>query len=114
MTRHDLYEELGGVATIPDPEKLGTLLPALYSFDGMGMDAPVGMKIFNPCGAESWYLTEYDAETDTAFGWCDLGWGCPELGYVSMAEMRAIKGPLGIGLEVDLYFGPKTLKEVAA
>ena len=114
MVRHDLYEELGGVAKIPAPGKLGGLLPALGHYDGLGMDAPVGMKVFNPCGAETWYLTEYDPAEDKAFGWCDLGWGFPELGYVSVAELRAIKGPLGIGLEVDLHFAAKTLEEVAA
>jgi len=35
-----------------------------------------------------------------------------ELGYVSLAEMELIQGPLGIGIEQDLYFTQKRLSEV--
>ena len=30
----------------------------------------------------------------TAFGLCDLGLGCPELGYVSLNELRTVRGKL--------------------
>ena len=32
---------------------------------------------------------------------------CPELGYVSLAEIESVKGPLGLGIERDLYFRPR-------
>jgi hypothetical protein len=33
-------------------------------------------------------LTEIDpGDDDTAFGLCDLGLGCPEVGYVSLSEL---------------------------
>jgi hypothetical protein len=38
------------------------------------------------------------------FGLCDLGFGFPELGYVSLAELSALKGPLGLPVERDLHF----------
>jgi hypothetical protein len=58
------------------------------------------VKLFNPCGAGTWLLTELDPDDgDTAFGLCDLGVGCPELGSVSIAELadiRLLGGALGI------------------
>ena len=62
------------------------------------------VKLFNPCGAATWLLTEMDSDGDTLFGLCDLGFGSPELGFVSLAEIESVKGPLGLGIERDLYF----------
>ena len=62
------------------------------------------VKLFNPVGAATWLLTELDADGDTLFGLCDLGLGFPELGSVSLAELQAVKGPLGLGIERDLHF----------
>ncbi len=30
--------------------------------------------------------------------------GCPELGEVSISELQAIRGPLGLGVERDLHW----------
>ncbi len=63
------------------------------------------VKLFDPCGAATWLLTElYPGDPDIAFGLCDLGHGSPELGSVSITELEAITGPLGIGIERDRYF----------
>ena len=68
------------------------------------------VKYFDPCGAATWIITELmpaqgeGAEPDMLFGLCDLGMGCPELGYVSLAELRGVTGRLGLGIERDLYF----------
>ncbi|GLS35459.1 single-stranded DNA endonuclease [Mesorhizobium tianshanense] len=65
--------------------------------------APV-VKLFDPTGPATWLLTELDADGDTLFGLCDLGFGYPELGSVSLAELESVKGRLGLGIERDLYF----------
>lgn len=65
------------------------------------------VKLFNPVGAATWLLTELDADGDTLFGLCDLGFGFPELGSVSLAELQAVMGPLGLGIERDLHFAPR-------
>jgi hypothetical protein len=65
------------------------------------------VKLFNPCGAATWLLTEMMEDGDTLFGLCDLGFGAPELGYASFAEIQSVKGPFGIGIERDLYFRPR-------
>ena len=40
------------------------------------------------------------------FGWCDLGIGdgMAELGYVMLSELKALKGPGGLGVERDLHY----------
>jgi hypothetical protein len=63
------------------------------------------VKLFTPDGACTWLLTELDPEEpDIAFGLCDLGMQCPELGSVSVAELRAVRGRLGLPVERDLHF----------
>ncbi len=46
------------------------------------------VKLFTPDAQCTRLLTEIDEGTDLAFGLCDLGLGCPELGYVSLLEQR--------------------------
>ena len=63
------------------------------------------VKLFDPCGAATWLLTEIDPEDETvAWGLCDLGMGFPEFGTVSINELAAVHGRLGLGIERDLYF----------
>jgi hypothetical protein len=64
------------------------------------------VKLFIPDGNATWLLTELDPNGYLAFGLCDLGLGEPELGYVSLHELAAVRGPLGLPLERDLYFAP--------
>lgn len=64
------------------------------------------VKIFNPYGKATWLLNELDPDNpDHGFGLCDLGQGCPELGYVSISELTSMRHPqLGMGLERDRHF----------
>lgn len=72
------------------------------------------LKLFNPCGAATWLLSEYDADNQVFFGLCDLGMGSPELGYVSLAELLQIRLPMGLKIERDLNWKPDhTLSEYA-
>ena len=73
------------------------------------------VKLFNPCGAGTWLLTELDSEDpDIAFGLCDLGMDCPELGSVRISELESVRGPFGLGIERDLHWSAdKTLLEYA-
>ena len=70
------------------------------------------VKLFNPMGNGTWYLSELDPETNIAFGLCDLGF--PELGYVSLDELSNIKVSMGLGIERDRFFTPKTFEELQA
>ena len=65
--------------------------------------APV-VKFFNPCGAATWLFSELDCDGDTLFGLCDLGFGCPELGSASLAEIASVTVSFGLKIERDLHF----------
>ena len=63
------------------------------------------VKLFNPCGAGTWLLSELDPdEPDIAFGLADLGMDCAELGSVSLDELRSIPLPFGLGIERDIHW----------
>lgn len=63
------------------------------------------VKLFTPDGAATWLINEIDPdERDLAFGLCDLGMGCPELGYVSIPELFSLRGKLGLAVERDRHF----------
>jgi hypothetical protein len=81
-------------------------VPALYSQDGQGEKAIAHVKLFDPCGSFTWYLTEFDG-SDLCFGACCLFER--ELGYVSLSELSVTKGAMGIGIEIDTHFTPQPL-----
>jgi hypothetical protein len=82
--------------------------------DGHTKDFKPVVKFFNPCGAGTWLISELDPETNIAFGLCDLGMGFPELGDVSLDELKSIRLPFGLSIERDAWFeANKTLNEYA-
>jgi len=89
-------------------------LPSLYANEAMSAaEIKVPLKLFNPCGAATWYITELDGDGEMAFGYCDLGFGCPELGYVSMSELKSVRLPFGLKIERDRHWdGNITLAQV--
>ena len=67
-------------------------------------DTPT-VKIFTPDGPATWYLYEYNKTEETAFGLCDLGFRMPELGYVYIPELAAVRSKtLHLPPEVDLHW----------
>ena len=74
----------------------------------------VVVKLFNPTGMGTWYLTEMDPETNVAFGLAHIT--VKELGYINVAELKEFKGRFGLGIERDRMFesNKKTLKECEA
>lgn len=71
-------------------------------------------KLFLPWLSGTWLVTELEPGTSLAFGLCDLGVGCPELGYFCLEELWSIQGPGGLRIEQDIHFRPtKTLSEYA-
>ena len=62
------------------------------------------VKLFSPLGAATWIATELDRDDDTLFGLADLGFGCPELGSFSLAELASVRLPFGLRIERDLAF----------
>jgi hypothetical protein len=64
------------------------------------------VKLFTPDAQCTWLLTEIepDSEEDVAWGLCDLGMGFPEFGTVSLSELAALRGRLGLPVERDLHW----------
>ncbi len=83
--------------------------------DGNTIDFRPVVKLFTPDAACTWLITEIDPEdSDIAHGLCDLGMGFPEIGSVSLTELRALRGRLGLPVERDLHFeADKTLSAYA-
>ena len=89
--------------------EIAARLPPLGSQDGLGYDAVAQVKYFTPDNSWTWYATEYDPEERMFFG---LVLGCEqELGYFSLDEIKAARGPLGLPIERDLHFTPKPIRE---
>jgi hypothetical protein len=85
------------------------LLPDLYSGEEYGLDAKALVKFFTPDSNWSWYVSEFDGE-DIFFGLVS-GFEV-ELGYFSLSELESVKGPMGLPIERDLHYQPKTLQEL--
>jgi len=95
-------------------------LPKLYSQENV-KDPTAFVKFFSPSGRGTWYALEFDGE-DRFFGWVasPLGSDCDELGYFSLAELKAVRCPIRLGarvighlpIERDYYFKPTRLSEV--
>jgi len=92
-------------------ERIKTM-PKSYETDGQGDDAIVYLHYFG--GSVDAWVTEKDVGSPDdevsgvqhqAFGLVSLGYD-PELGYVSIQEL------IDSGIELDLYWTPKPLKEV--
>jgi hypothetical protein len=60
-------------------------------------------------------LIELDPDRPSiAFGLCDLGLGCPELGSVSLEEIASVRGPMALAVERDEHYPEtRTLSELA-
>ena len=90
-------------------KKIATALPPLGSQDGLGYDAIAHLKLFTPDSSWTWYVTEFDPEERLFFGLV-IGFE-QELGYFSLTELEALRGPLGLPIERDLHFQPKSLRD---
>jgi hypothetical protein len=94
-------------------------LPALYSQENTE-DPIIRLHMFNPMGQGDWWVTEGSWEGEPTdgnpgedfimFGLCDLGF--PELGYVSLNEMKSVHLPFGMGIERDLHWVPVPLSTI--
>ena len=79
-----------------------------------GSDLRPVVKFFTPDGSGTWLISELLPDGDTMFGLCDLGDGCPELGYVSLSELQSVRGKMGLRVERDAHFkATKTIVEYA-
>ena len=99
----------------PGPKKLAqfreimelTGTPRLYAQEAKGDEALVHVKLFDPTGSWTWFITEFDPTNNTAFGL--VNGHEAELGYIDLNELANVRGRMGIGIEIDMHFKPQTL-----
>ncbi|UCH70501.1 MAG: DUF2958 domain-containing protein [Candidatus Bathyarchaeota archaeon] len=91
-------------------------LPPLYAQDGR---AVAYIKFFMPDANWTWWAVEGEPIKDDGgreidFHFFGLVDGLvKELGYFSLSELEEVRGPLGLPIERDLFWQPKTLEEIA-
>ena len=90
-------------------EEVRARLPPLYANEEVGLSAQAVVKFFTPDSNWTWYASEFDGE-DILFGLVS-GFEV-ELGYFSLSELESVKGPMGLPIERDLHYQPKTLQEL--
>ena len=101
------------------PKEIREQLPPLYSQDGKGGKAVVYVKYFTPSSNWTWLCTEgepvlSDTGVENDFKFFGLVFGHErEFGYFLLSELEEVRGPMGLPIERDLYFKPKTLEEIA-
>lgn len=90
---------------IPATLRASLLANGARSAAGESIDPVPVVKLFTPDAGATWLLTEIDPDNPTlAFGLCDLGLGCPELGTVDLDEIAAVHGRFGLPVERDEHF----------
>ena len=89
------------------------LLPRLYETEEFTEnERPVPVKYFTPDSSWTWYGLEYGPEDRLFFGFV-VSHLCPEgeLGYFSLDELENGRGPLGMPIEQDRWWNPRTTLE---
>lgn len=94
-------------------------LPRLKSQDGKGGDQIALVKFFHPMSNWTWYVSEGEPvknengeEVDYYFFALVEG-HYKEMGEVALSELESVRGPFGLRIERDLYWEPKTFREIA-
>ena len=87
------------------------------SQDGLGGNAKVIAKFFNPVGVGTWLITEGNKLENGdygMFGYCHLGDDeMAELGYIMLSQLEELKLPFGLHVERDMYM-PKDCNLIQA
>ena len=86
-------------------KELEKIIPAFYSSEDVELeDKMVYTKFFLADAQWSWYILEFDSDSNTVFALVD---GLDrELGSVSIEELEQVRGHMGLYVERDLYFKP--------
>ena len=91
------------------PKDVREELPELYANEELGLAAQALVKFFTPDSNWTFYASEFNGD-DVFFGLV-IGF-VPEFGYFTLSELESVRGPLGLPIERDLHFEPKSLEEL--
>jgi hypothetical protein len=78
-----------------------------------GDNAIVHVKYFLPGTGFTWYVVGYDPDDDIVYNW-QTGGAYDEMGTVFLRELEEVCAGGLYYVERDLYFTPKTLREIRA
>ena len=94
-------------------KELERKLPPLYHTEAIPTkEIKFITKYFTPDSDFTWYVAEYDPTTKDMYGYTKTS-RYQEWGYFSLIELMAVKGPLGLKVERDLYFTPCTVDKIS-
>jgi hypothetical protein len=101
------------------PKEIREQLPPLYAQDGKDGKTIAYVKYFTPSSSWTWFVTEGEPVLDESgkevdFKFFGLVFGNErEFGYFLLSELEEVRGPMGLPIERDLWWKPKTLEEIA-
>lgn len=121
ITRKEQLDQIRGMELLD--EETRAKLPPLYATEEDGLKTLAQVKYFTPDAQWTWYASEgqevdEDGYPDTDKEKVDyLFYGMVagfevEFGYFSLAELETATGPMGLPIERDLYYEPKSLQEL--
>ena len=96
----------------PNTKRL-SIIPRLYNTEHISLkDRLIYLHFF--VGGSDWYIAEYDGQ-DLFFGFAILNGDYlnAEWGYISFNELKSIKVGGWLEVDFDLYFEPKSAKEIS-
>jgi len=86
-------------------EEIKKKIPALYTSQEQEGPQKFVCKFFDPCGSWTWYVMEGEEKGSGDWLFYGLVDGHEkEWGYFWLSELESVKGPLGIGIERDIFF----------
>ena len=95
------------MAFLTDAQRAQMLANGVARAQGKGIDPYPVVKLYTLDAGAVWLLIDLDADGDRAYGLCDAGIGCPELGHVSLSALETMRGPRGMAVVVDLHFAAR-------
>jgi Protein of unknown function (DUF2958) len=88
----------------------------LPSYDELGANPTVRVKLFDPCGRFTYFVTGYTDDDGHRYltGYCvsPLGPDCDEHGDMGADDVERLRNQLGLPLERDLHFEPRPIRDV--
>jgi hypothetical protein len=90
--------------------KIINQIPNLYETEDKD-DQIAQVKLFTPDSNFTWYILELCKENlDVCYGFT-VGFEA-EYGYFSLEEIEALRGPMGLMVERDMWFEPLPMSEI--
>ena len=92
------------------PQKLLSEIPDLYATEDI-TDPICQVKLFTPDSDWTWYIIELSKNNiNSCFGYVK---GLEnELGFFTLEELELVHGPLGLPIEMDIWFKPTRLSQL--